>query len=377
MSKFFVKNSNNSIKVECTSSTKIDKTIFFASNDENAEIYNKFDWKSMDNDSVIRTLNELGVLKEQDLKYDGYFNNLSKEDVLYNSKIDEEKDKRNHLINVMDIDTTKPYFNAMTNYCSGCCENLAEAEAYFSSIGFKFKDVFEKFKSEQSSFSLKDFNKYYNEVYENNMFDLIIEDKFIDHIKSESVKRKNEVNSILTGDKNRVLRENIYVMNDLSKPYIQCELNVFGKSDYSDSNYKDFDDENYHFLTNSEYAAIYHIYCKNAYPTTWEETDEKEFDDRLNVLPPKRHEQINGVVFFMSSEKMLGNITQTFASFEGKFFKSYQKTNVDYSSLSKDVIEKYYDDLEPANFDKIKNNISSFIKENNLDETNSQKMLKI
>lgn len=368
MSKFFVKNNNNSIEVECTSSKKIDKTIFFASNDENAEIYKKFNWESMSDDEIIKTIGKLGILEEQDLKYDGYFNNLSKEDVLFNSKIDAEKDKRNHLINVMDIDTTKPYFNAMTNYCSGCCEDLDEAETYFSSIGFKFKEIFEKFKNEQGTFSFKDFNKYYDEIYENNMFDLIIEDKFIDYIKSERVKRKDEVDTILQNP-DKVLRENIFVMDDLSKPYIQCELNILGDSDYGDSNYKDFNDVCYHFLTGSEYAAIYHIYCKNAYPTTWEKIDEKEFDDQLNVLPPKRHEKKYGVEFFQSSERQLSNITRTFAKFGDKFFKSYQRTNVDYSKLYDSIIGQIK--IDNDNRELIKTEVAAVLNKNGYEIQNS------
>jgi len=360
MSKFLVKNDGNSVEVKCFADVWADKTIFFASNDKNADIYKQHDWESMSEDEVIKKLDEMGILKEQGLKYDGFFPNLSKKDALYNSNIDDVKDKRNTLINAMNIDTTKPYFNAMTNYCSGCCQDLEEAEAYFNAIGFKFKEVFEKFQFEH--FALKNFNKYYDEIYNNDIFDLIVEDKFIDYIKSESNKRKEEIHAILTGDRNRVLRENIIVMSNLLKPYIECELNVLGNSDYSDSDYRDFNDDKYYFLTSSEYAAIYNIYCKNTYPTTWEKIEEKEFDNQLNVLPPKRHEQIHSMTFFQSSEKELGNITRTFAKFGDKFFKSYQKSNVDYGKLYDSVMS--YIQIDNNNRELIKTEAANVLSKN-------------
>jgi hypothetical protein len=145
--------------------------------------------------------------------------------------------------------------------------------------------------------------------------------------------------------------EAIYVSSDLSKPFIECELNEFGVSSYGDSTFKDFLDNEYKFLTKAEYAVVYDTFIKETYSNAWVEIDNSFYMEQLEVLPPRNHSTINNVEFFQSSERELGNITGTFAKVGDKTFKSYQTTTVDFYNLEKEVMDLYT------------NKISSSIKE--------------
>lgn len=139
--------------------------------------------------------------------------------------------------------------------------------------------------------------------------------------------------------------ETIYISSDLSKPFIQCELNEFGVSGHGDSTFKDFLDEEFKFLTKAEYAVVYDVFTKETYSKNWVEIDNGFYMEKLEVLPPRNHSTINNVEFFQSSERELGNITATFAKVRDKTFKSYQETTVDFCKLGKELMDLYINKL--------------------------------
>lgn len=88
--------------------------------------------------------------------------------------------------------------------------------------------------------------------------------------------------------------------------------------------------------TNQVLAAQRAKYCKD-----WELSSQDEFDEQLNVLPPRCWHTLNGVEFFSMSERLSGEITGYYAHHKAtdKFFRAYRSVYEDPETITNEVRE--------------------------------------
>jgi len=73
------------------------------------------------------------------------------------------------------------------------------------------------------------------------------------------------------------------------------------------------------------------------YIKPWEEITEEQWSDWLEVLPPMRWQTVNGVNFFQVSEITCGDITQTCARWNRRYYGAMRHTSDDYGKLAEEV----------------------------------------
>ena len=90
-------------------------------------------------------------------------------------------------------------------------------------------------------------------------------------------------------------------------------------------------------LTSEELQPLWKAANEAKYVKPWKEITEEQWDEMLNVLPPKNWRTVGGVNIFQMSEYMTDNITQHFARVGGKFFSCYSRDTVPYAELAEQV----------------------------------------
>ena len=77
-------------------------------------------------------------------------------------------------------------------------------------------------------------------------------------------------------------------------------------------------------------------HCKD-----WEPSSQEEFDEQLNVLPPRSWHTLNGVEFFSMSERLSGEITGYYAHHKStnKFYRAYRSVYEDPETIANEVTE--------------------------------------
>jgi len=70
---------------------------------------------------------------------------------------------------------------------------------------------------------------------------------------------------------------------------------------------------------------------------SWGEISEDTYISCLECLPPSRWTRVKGVEFFQSPEMWSFNITNTYASYNGKFYSALRKTSCDYAVLADEI----------------------------------------
>jgi hypothetical protein len=69
----------------------------------------------------------------------------------------------------------------------------------------------------------------------------------------------------------------------------------------------------------------------------FKEISENEYEYALEVLPPQKWLDVNGVNIFRMSEYTTGNITAHYASYNGKYYSANRRTSVNYEDIAKEI----------------------------------------
>ncbi|MDY0292521.1 MAG: hypothetical protein RBR02_09335 [Desulfuromonadaceae bacterium] len=227
------------------------------------------------------------------------------------------------------------------NFSVGNNEKYVEflKKEFSEDLGEQFQEIYaKKLEGDLKSFSPKDtLNQIALEaahdisLYSNNAFKHIAN---IEFLKDEILAKQAERSQIPSDYVVMEFKSN----NDII--YADYVLNKDGINKMYDGTIATHETaylENKILVTQDEYDSLLAEYMAFKYPKIWKQVSEDRYDDMLCVLPPINHKNIKGTTFFQMSEREMGNITKTFAHKDGNYFESFQKTNVDFNELKKDI----------------------------------------
>lgn len=153
-------------------------------------------------------------------------------------------------------------------------------------------------------------------------------------IKESQTRR---VNDFIMGDNKH---EKMYVLRDLTNAIEAVTvLDKEGKSHWGSHTYREYAEASMFFVAENEMLQLFEISCAKQYPSEWREIEEYRYFDMLNVLPPLSLETAKNVTIFQMSEREIANITRTFATYQGRYFESFQKTRADANVLAEEVVD--------------------------------------
>lgn len=160
---------------------------------------------------------------------------------------------------------------------------------------------------------------------------------------------KNELKNPIAQENRSSIPLDYLVMENLNDVFYEFQLDKNGQvEDYKGevhTNETEFLKGNL-LITPNEHEKFYHAFIKVKYPTQWKGVSEDRFYEMLEVMPPKNHNNVNGVEFFQLAEMQTSNITNTFAQKNGKFYESFQRTNVDFTDLANKIKIQFPNKIE-------------------------------
>ena len=114
------------------------------------------------------------------------------------------------------------------------------------------------------------------------------------------------------------------------------------KRDYTVEEYLDILGPDYACIEYQEASRMIDEIETKKYLKPWEEITEEKWFYWLEVLPPEKWQNVNGVEFFRVMEYMSGNITRHCARFSvsgggWRFFSTFRRASQTYQELSEEI----------------------------------------